>query len=171
MPSRAVPPPLLPALAARHGSERPPPPVRWRYRLYNHVFKKKREKNQKERTASLSETGTPGGAMSPPPRVPRARGGSGPPVPVLLPGKFPHRLGLGGVFGPVPGWGSSGRAVCASPSLPSIALPFPKAARATCAACLGFGVWCFPQFRACPRFLFYFIGLFYYLFGTFGTQQ
>lgn len=38
VPSRAVPPPLLPALAARHGSERPPPPVRWRYRLYNHVF-------------------------------------------------------------------------------------------------------------------------------------
>lgn len=59
MPSRAVPPPLLPALAARHGSERPPPPVRWRYRLYNHVFKKKGKKIKKKEPPHCPKRGHP----------------------------------------------------------------------------------------------------------------
>lgn len=153
-PSQAVPgcPRCSLPWAARHSSERPPPPVRWRYRLYNHVFLKNIGENYQKITALLSETGTPGGAMPPPPRVARARRGPGPPGAGAAPGEVPAPGGTGGARGPVPGGGSSGRAVCGSPSLPSITSPFRKAARATCAASLGFGVRWLRRFRACPRF-------------------
>lgn len=61
MPSRAE--PSSPAAlcprrsgTARHGTEQPPPPVRWRYRLSNHVLKKKYGVGKKN-VVELSEAG------------------------------------------------------------------------------------------------------------------